>query len=52
MEAKPQLTPSEISTYASGLWNELTNEEKERYKSEYRNNKAEYEERLKEFHEK
>lgn len=48
MEAKPELTPSEVSLYASGLWNELPEEEKERYKNEYRINRAKYDQQLKE----
>lgn len=32
MEAKPELTPSEVSSYASGLWSELPEEDKERYR--------------------
>ena len=44
MEAKPELTPSEVSSYASGLWNELGEEEKERYKLEYKANRLKYDE--------
>lgn len=32
MEAKPELTPSEVSSYASSIWNELPEEDKQKYK--------------------
>ncbi len=47
MQAKPELTPSEVSTYASALWNELTEEEKDKYRNQYKENRAKYDEELK-----
>jgi hypothetical protein len=52
MEAKPELTPSEVSTYASSLWNELSKEDKEKYRSEYRENRLKYDEEVREYNEK
>lgn len=32
MKKRPDLSPSEVSTYASTVWNSLAEEEKEKYK--------------------
>ena len=50
MQARPELSPSEISAYASSLWSELPNDEKEKYRNEYRENRTLYKEMMDEYH--
>lgn len=44
MKEQPELSPSQVTTHASVLWNKFTSDEKEPYKKLYEQNKQEYDE--------
>lgn len=42
MKEQPELSPAQVTTYASTVWNSFTCDEKAPYRNQYELNKQEY----------